>query len=117
MNNIDDKKIRIGYSTITIKKQATQFTKDNMSDSYGQYLSRENKIEIQPDLPDVDEVNALLHEILHAGVWVCSLKQAGQPLEHSKDEELVVNSLTNNLVQVFIDNEWLLPYLTNKLKK
>ena len=117
MNNIDDKKIRIGYSTITIKKQAPQFTKDNMSDSYGQYLSRENKIEIQPDLSDVDEVNTLLHEILHASVWICSLNQTGQPLEHSKDEELVVNNLANSLVQVFIDNEWLLPYLTNKLKK
>mgnify|MGYP003143492174 CR=1 FL=1 len=110
--NIDNKKIRVGYSTITIKKQAPQFHKDNMSDAYGQYLSRENKIEIQPDLSDVDEVNALLHE-----VWICSLSQSGQPLEQSKDEELVINSLTNNLVQVFIDNEWLLPYLTEKLKK
>ena len=115
MNNIDNKKIRIGYSTITIKKQAPQFTKDNMSDSYGQYLSRENKIEIQPDLSDVDEVNTLLHEILHASVWVCSLCQSGQPLEERKNEELVINSLTNNLVQVFIDNEWLLPYLIKKL--
>ena len=115
--NIDNKKIKVGYSTIIIKKQAPQFHKDNMSDAYGQYLSRENKIEIQPDLSDVDEVNALLHEVLHASVWICSLSQSGQPLEQSKDEELVINSLTNNLVQVFIDNEWLLPYLTEKLKK
>jgi hypothetical protein len=116
MSDIDNKKIRIGYSTITIKKQAPQFSKDNMSDNYGQYLSRENKIEIQPDLSNVDEVNALLHEVLHASVWVCSLSQSGQPLERSNDEELVINSLTNNLVQIFIDNKWLLPYLTSKLK-
>ena len=112
-----NKKIKVGYSTITIKKQSPQFIKDNMSDNYGQYLSRENKIEIQPDLSNIDEVNTLLHEILHASVWICSLTQPGQPLEKSKDEELVINSLTNNLTQIFIDNEWLLPYLTKKLKK
>ena len=115
--NIDNKKLRVGYSTIAIKKQAPEFIKDNMSDSYGQYLPRKNRIEIQPDLSDVDEANALLHEILHASVWVCSLCQSGQPLEETKDEEVVINSLTNNLVQVFIDNEWLLPYLVNKLKQ
>ena len=116
MSNIDNKKIKVGYSTITIKKQSPQFIKDNMSDNYGQYLSRKNRIEIQPDLSDIDEANTLLHEILHASVWVCSLCQTGQPLQEDKDEELVVNSLTNNLIKVFIDNEWLLPYLTNKLK-
>jgi len=117
MNDINNKKIKVGYSTINIKKQSPQFTKDNMSDNYGQYLSRENKIEIQPDLSDIDEANTLLHEILHASVWICSLTQSGQPLQQSKDEELVINSLSNNLTQVFIDNEWLLPYLTKKLKK
>ena len=117
MSNIDNKKIKIGYSTIDIKKQAHQFRKDNMSDTYGQYLSRENKIEIQPDLSNIDEANTLIHEILHAATWICSLSQSGQPLEQSKDEELVVNSLSNNLTQVFIDNEWLLPYLIEKLKK
>ena len=117
MSNIDNKKIKVGYSTITIKKQSSQFIKDNMSDNYGQYLSRENRIEIQPYLSNVDEVNTLLHEILHASVWICSLTQPEQPLEKSKDEELVINSLTNSLTQIFIDNEWLLPYLTEKLKK
>ena len=116
MNDINNKKIKVGYSTIIIKKQAPQFQKDNMSDNYGQYLPRKNRIEIQPDLSDVDEANALLHEILHASVWVCSLCQSGQPLEERKNEEVVINSLTNNLVQVFIDNKWLLPYLVNKLK-
>ena len=115
--DIDNKTLRIGYSTVTIKKQAGQFTKDNMTDNYGQYLPRESKIEIQPDLTNVDEANTLIHEILHACTWVSSLNQTGPPLDATKDEELVVNSLANNLVQVFIDNKWLLPYLTDKLKQ
>tara|TARA_R110001583_G_scaffold985_3_gene8476 strand:+ start:2268 stop:2624 length:357 start_codon:yes stop_codon:yes gene_type:complete len=116
MSEINNKKIKVGHSTIIIKKQASQFNKDNMSDNYGQYLSRENKIEIQPDLSDVDEANTLLHEILHAAVWISSLSQSGQPLQQTNDEEVVVNSLSNKLTQVFIDNKWLLPYLTEKLK-
>ena len=51
--NIDNKKIKIGYCTIW--KQIGQFTIDNMTDNYGQYLIRENKIEIQPEL-NIDEV-------------------------------------------------------------
>jgi len=116
MNDINNKKIKIGYTTLSIKKQAPQFHKDNMSDNYGQYLSRENKIEIQPDLSNIDEANTLLHEVLHASVWVSSLSQSGQPLQQTDDEEVVVNSLSNTLTQVFIDNKWLLPYLIEKLK-
>ena len=115
--NIDNKTLRIGFSTVSIKKQAGQFAKDNMTNNYGQYSPRENKIEIQPDLTDVDEVNALIHEILHGCIWVSSLNQTGQPLESTNNEELVANNLANNLVQVLIDNKWLLPYLTEKLKQ
>jgi hypothetical protein len=113
--NIDGQRIKVGYSTLKINTQATQFANSNMTDTYGQYLQRENKIEIQPDLSDVDEANTLIHEILHASVWISSLSQTGQPLEDSGNEELVINNLTNTLTQVFIDNEWLLPYLTEKL--
>ena len=113
--NIDGKKIKVGYSTLKINTQATQFTSSNMTDTYGQYLQRENKIEIQPNLSDIDEANTLIHEILHASVWISSLSQTGQPLEVSDNEELVVNNLTNILTQVFIDNKWLLLYLTKKL--
>tara|TARA_R100000935_G_C2674905_1_gene100373 strand:- start:37 stop:393 length:357 start_codon:yes stop_codon:yes gene_type:complete len=115
--NIDNKTLRIGYSTVSINKQKPQFSKDNMTDNYGQFLPRENRIEIQPDLVCADEANTLLHEILHSCVWVSSLSQDGQPLHGTKEEELVVNSLANNLTQIFIDNEWLLYYLTENLKR
>ena len=96
--SIDNKIIKVGYCKITIKEQLGQFTKDNMTDNYGQYLPRENKIEIQPNLSDIDEVNTLIHEILHASVWVGSLSSTGQPLERSDDEEFVVNVLVILLI-------------------
>lgn len=115
--NINNNKIKVGYSTIDISKQEPDFLNGNMTDTYGQYLPRENRIEIQLGLSDVDEANTLLHEIIHASVWICSLSQDGQPLDKNKDEELVVNNLTNSLIQVMIDNQWLLPYLTEKLTR
>ena len=104
MSNLNNKKIKVGYSTITIKEQSPEFYKDNMSDVYGQYLARESKIEIQPKLSDID-----------ASIWISSLSQSGQPLQHTNDEEVVVNSLSNKLTQIFIDNKWVLPYLVKKL--
>jgi hypothetical protein len=88
-----------------------------MADLYGQYLSRCNRIELQPELTDIDEANTFIHEMLHAIVWTSSLNQKGQALELSKDEEVVVNVITNNLTQIFMDNDWVLKYLTQKLKQ
>tara|TARA_R110000772_G_scaffold47429_9_gene108474 strand:+ start:6285 stop:6635 length:351 start_codon:yes stop_codon:yes gene_type:complete len=116
MIELEGKKVKVGYSIIEIKKQGSQFLKDNMSSTYAQYLSRESVIEIQPELPKLDEANAILHEIMHACSWVGSLSQNGQPLADTDNEEVVINTLTNHLIQVFMDNEWLLPYLTEKLK-
>ena len=39
-----------------------------MTDCFGQYTHRENLIEIQPGLSDIDEANTLLHEIIHGCV-------------------------------------------------
>ena len=114
-NYLHNKKIKLGYRVIQIKTFPPSFKKDHMLDAYGQYQERSSIMDLQEELNTLDEVNTLLHEILHASVWISSLNQNGQPLERSKDEELVVNSLTNNLVQVFIDNNWLLPYLIEKL--
>jgi hypothetical protein len=113
---VDGKKIKVGYSVIDIKTQSPDFKKENMADTYGQYISRENRIEIQEGLSDIDEANALLHEVFHACCWVSSLNQDGQPLEDTNIEEVVVNSFANVFTQVVMDNDWLLEYL-KKLKK
>ena len=83
------KQVKVGFSTIDIKEQAPQFKKDNMTDCYGQYTHRENQIEIQPGLSNIDEANTLLHEILHVCVYISSLSQDGQPLASDNDEEVI----------------------------
>jgi hypothetical protein len=52
---------------------------------------------------------------LHASIWISGLSAEGGVLEPKKREEIVVNTLANNLAQVFRDNKWVLPYLKNNL--
>jgi hypothetical protein len=115
IRKIDKKKIRVGYTDITIHLTKPNFKKDNLTDCYGQYLQRESKIEIQPDLNKVDEANTLLHEILHSIAYISGETLDGGRLHGENNEESVVNNFTNYLTQVFRDNKWILPYFVNNL--
>lgn len=86
-----------------------------MSDCYGQYLQRENKIEIQPELNRIEESNVLLHELLHAIAYVSGETTDGGRLSESISEEAVVNNFANHLIQLFRNNNWLLSYFSKNL--
>ena len=109
-----EKRIKIGYQDVTIERETTTFQKQ--SDCYGEYDHRKNTITIQNGLPPLDEANTLLHEILHGIAYINSLTQTGQPLDSENKEEVVINTMTNALAQVFRDNKWLLPYFKDKFK-
>ena len=109
-----EKKIKIGYQDIVIERETSTFQKP--SDFYGEDDHRTNTITIQNGLPPLDEANTLLHEILHGIAYINSLTQSGQPLDTENKEEVVINTMTNALAQVFRDNKWLLPYFKDKFK-
>ena len=109
-----EKKLKIGYQDIVIERETSTFQKQ--SDSYGEYDHRKNSISIQTGLSPLDEANTLLHEILHAVAYINSLTQSDQPLDTENKEEIVINSITNGLAQVFRDNKWLLQYFKDKFK-
>tara|TARA_R100000988_G_scaffold65093_1_gene33034 strand:- start:126 stop:458 length:333 start_codon:yes stop_codon:yes gene_type:complete len=109
-----EKKIKIGYQDVIIKREKTTFQKQ--SDAYGEYDHRQNSISIQSGLTPLDEANTLLHEILHGVAYINSLTQAGQPMDTENKEEIVINTIANSLSQVFRDNKWLLPYFKDKFK-
>ena len=108
------KTIKIGYQDVTIERDTSTFQKQ--SDCYGEYEHRKNLITIQQGLSPLDEANTLLHEILHGVAYINSLTQTGQPLDSENKEEVVINTITNGLAQVFRDNKWLLPYFMKKFK-
>ena len=109
-----EKRIKIGYQDIVIERETATFQKQ--SDCYGEYDHRKNSITIQSGLSPLDEANTLLHEILHGIAYINSLTQTGQPLDSENKEEVVINTFTNALAQVFRDNKWLLPYFRDKFK-
>ena len=109
-----EKKLKIGYQDIVIERETSTFQKQ--SDCYGEYDHRKNSITIQSGLSPLDEANTLLHEILHAVAYINSLTQSDQPLDTENKEEIVINSMTNGLAQVFRDNKWLLQYFKDKFK-
>ena len=109
-----EKKIKIGYQDIVIERETSTFQKQ--TDCYGENDHRKNSITIQNGLGPLDEANTLLHEILHGIAYINSLTQNGQPLDTENKEEVVINTMTNALAQVFRDNKWLLPYFKDKFK-
>ena len=109
-----ERKIKIGYQDVSVERDTTTFQKQ--SDAYGEYDHRKNTISIQEGLSPLDEANTLLHEIMHGVAYISSLTQTGEPLDTENKEEMVINTMTNGLAQVFRDNKWLLPYFMKKFK-
>jgi hypothetical protein len=103
-------KVKVGFADILIERVAPSFKKNN-TDYFGQYLSRESKIEIQKEISGIDYSNTLLHEIIHAVIYLSSLNSDGGALKDDDAEEQVANTLTNWLMGVFRDNPAILDIL------
>ena len=112
---INKQNIKVGYQDIELQVTTPDFKKDVLTDCYGQYIQRENVIQIQSDLTKLDEVNTVLHELFHAIAYISGETGDGGVLQGDSKEERLINSFTNYFVQVLRDNKWLLPYLQKNL--
>ena len=108
-------KIKIGYADIEIKLLSKKGSPKWFKDHFGEYDSSKSQILINNNLTKIEEANTFIHELLHASIWISGLSAEGGVLEPKKREEIVVNTLANNLAQVFRDNKWVLPYLKKNL--
>jgi hypothetical protein len=108
-------KIKIGYADIEIKLLSKKESPKWFKDHFGEYDSSKSQILINNNLTKIEEANTFIHELLHASIWISGLSAEGGVLEPKKREEIVVNTLANNLAQVFRDNKWVLPYLKKNL--
>lgn len=108
-------KIKVGWKEVDLEIVKASFIKET-ADYWGQYNNRTNKIEIQSEAPPLDKANTLLHETIHAIVYHSSLNQSGGPLRDDDSEEQAVNSISNWLMGVFIDNPWFLDYLKDSIE-
>ena len=110
-------KVRVGYKDIKIKYVRPDYKKWVMTDCFGEYDYRQNVINIQHDLCGQERANTIIHEIMHAAVQVSGLNQEKAALEKDEHEEAVVNQLTNVMMGVFRDNDWIVDMLKNDLNK
>ena len=115
--DIDGKKLRVGFQDLTIEIKDADFRTDNLTDCYGHYLQRENKIQINTNLEQHDLLNTVIHEILHACCYVGGLTTKSNPLSDEDREEVVTNTLANQIHIVLRDNPWLLKFIQESLSK
>jgi len=108
-------KIKIGYADIEIKLLSKKESPKWCKDHFGEYDSSKSQILLNNNLTKIEEANTFIHELLHASIWISGLSAEGGVLEPKKREEIVVNTLANNLAQVFRDNKWVLTYLKKNL--
>ena len=71
--DINGKKLRVGFQYLNIEIKDADFRTDNLTDCYGHYLQRENKIQINTNLEPHDLLNTVIHECLHACAYVGGL--------------------------------------------
>ena len=115
--DIDGKKLRVGFQDLTIEIKDADFRTDNLTDCYGHYLQRENKIQINTNLEQHDLLNTVIHEVLHACCYDGGLTTKSNPLSDEDKEEVVTNTLANQIHIVLRDNPWLLKFIQESLSK
>lgn len=103
--------IKIGYTKYKI--QIWDKLTASSNEAYGEFFQREQVIGIDGNQTGSQLVNTLLHEVMHGIVYQMGIKMDG---DADVREETMVNSVTNGLCQVYVDNPWLLPWIQKEIK-
>ena len=106
------KKIRVNYEDVQINLVSP--SNDNDDHCFGEYDSVKNTIQLDKTQSSRSLANSLLHEV-YSAVYHSGLNSEGNCLAADKDEELVVNNLSNTLSQIIRDNKWFLPYIQKNI--
>jgi hypothetical protein len=94
--------IKLGYQDITIIQV------DSIDNTQGSYTNDTHEIKIKSGMVGREQLNTLLHELLHACVYAYGIKS-----EFGDDdkEEKVVNALGNGLTEVLVRNKELVAFI------
>ena len=106
-------KIKLGFQDIEIHRVKSDFF--NNIENAGDFNDKTNVIRLQEGLNNFDEVNILIHELIHGILIHAGLCGKGQILEDEHHAELVTNLLANGLTGLFRDNKPLLLFFYAKL--
>ena len=102
-------KIKIGYRDY--KLEEWKQTVASANDAHGQFFAKEGIIGYTVEEKGVSHANTIIHECLHAIIYQWNIELS------EKEEEHLVNALSNGLTTVFVDNPKLMDYFKEKIKE
>jgi hypothetical protein len=109
------KKIKVGYSDVKIqyvgKKEDSKWCKDH----HGEFVPETSVIKLAKEQRPSEELNTLIHEILHAITYIYGLNNDAGPLKKSQVEEQVVAVMANGIQQIIRDNPSFLAYVNKQI--
>ena len=102
----DISQIKVGYFTVDVKITSTE--------DYGEFDHETKKITISNTISNLEKFNTLLHECFHAILFERGLSADGGFLfDKEKEEELLVNQLTNGFITLLQDNPKIKKLISN----
>ena len=101
--------IKIGYRDYKLEKWKQTVATAN--EAQGQFFQKEGIIGYVTTEEGVSHANTIIHEILHAIIYQWNIELG------EKEEEHLVNALSNGLTTVLVDNPELINYLKTKIKE
>lgn len=106
------KELDVSYTTIKVR------VSKELEDDHGLYLAAKKLVRLAEDSCEGPEgVNTLLHELLHAGYDLGSLRNPDLSSDAAKaDEERVVTVLANLLTELFSRNPRVLKWIAAELR-
>ena len=106
-------KIKIGYQQYELDVWPSSFA--TTEEAVGEFFCNERKIGIRGDYVDsLHGANTLLHEVMHGIVYQYGMVDT---MEKFNKEEKIVNTMTNGIMQVFVDNPWFIDYIKKQIDK
>lgn len=94
--------IKLGYQDITITEV------DSIDNTQGSYDNESHEIKIKSGIGHREQLNTVLHEILHACVYCYGLKSE---FKDDDSEEKIVNALGNALTEIVVRNKGLMDFI------
>lgn len=113
MNIRDKKSVKIGYQQYEFDFWPDTFS--STEDAEGEFFAKDKKIGLKSStLDSIYGANTVIHEIMHGIAYQYGMLKT---LDKVNDgEEKIVNTMTNGLMTVFVDNPWLLDYLKDTIE-
>jgi len=109
------KKIKVGYSDVRIEYVSESDDSKWCKEHHGEFISEFSLIKIAKKQRPSEELNTLMHEVLHALVYIYGLNNDAGPLKKTQVEEQVVAVMASGLQQIIRDNPSFMAYISKQI--